>query len=134
MKPTPKQKKVAQAIIENSQSEQPTTAGIILDNIGYSKSIVKNPQMIMESDGVKQALVDLGFHEDNAKRVVADILNKSEDNNRLKAADMIFKVSGSYAPEKHLSVQVKGDVKDFQKHKELVDKFENELLAQYQNE
>lgn len=55
------------------------------------------------------ALKELGFDSDNAKRVVGEILNKefAEDTDRLKAAKLIFEVNGDMAPEKHLIVTKK---------------------------
>lgn len=57
---------------------------------------------------MKEALKDFGFSEENAKRVVGQILNNDshDPNARLKAADQVFKVHGSYAPDKHLNVNV----------------------------
>lgn len=52
--------------------------------------------------GVIEALATYGFTEENAKAVVSQIMTDedTEGHVRLKAADMMFKVAGSYAPEK----------------------------------
>lgn len=103
---TQKQKKLAKELIKNSQLAKPKNAGQLLENVGYAKNTAEAiPGVILGQKGLIEELEKLGFNEDNAKRVVGDILNKSEDNNRLKAADMVFKVHGSYAAEKH-EVQV----------------------------
>lgn len=58
---------------------------------------------------IVQALTDLGFDSNNAKRVVGQILNDytAEPRDRLKAAELTFKVQGDMAPEKHLIVTKK---------------------------
>lgn len=57
---------------------------------------------------IKEYLKEQGFDSDNAKRVVAQILNSEyeEAKDKLKAADIIFKVNGNYAAEKHINVNV----------------------------
>lgn len=111
--PTLKQKELAKAIIENLQEHPPKTAGQLLEIAGYSEiTAAASPGRTIEQAGVQEALADFGFSEENAKMVVAEILLKqdAEANARLKAADMVFKVQGSYAPEKidtrNLNVEV----------------------------
>lgn len=105
---TIRQKRVAKLIIENTKLDIPKTGGEIVASSGYGVSMKKNPQVIINSDGVREALEEQGFSEDNAKRVVKQILNSetAEPNARLKAADMVFKVHGSYAPDKNINVNV----------------------------
>lgn len=104
--PTTRQKRVAKLIIENATLDKPLTGGEIVENSGYGVSMKKNPQVILGSEGVKEALNDYGFNEDNAKKVVAKILLKedAQDKDRLKAADMVFDVHGSKAPQKHINI------------------------------
>jgi hypothetical protein len=113
---TQKQKKVAAKLVENLTVDNPKSAGEILDNIGYSKAIVKNPKMILESEGVKTELIALGFDPENAKKVVGEILDNeaNEPRDRLKAAEQVFKVHGSYAAEKtiNLSLQISKEERD----------------------
>ena len=56
----------------------------------------------------KEALEELGFNENTAKEVVGSILKDEtiEPQHRLKAAEQVFKVHGSYAPEKSVSVNI----------------------------
>lgn len=105
---TVKQKKIAKLIIENEALDIPLNAGQMLEKVGYSHNLVKQPGRVIESEGVKEALNEYGFSEDNAKRVVAEILLKKEaaDKDRLKAAEQVFKVHGSYAPEKSITAHV----------------------------
>lgn len=102
-KPSPLQHKLAEELIFNHQRQKPLHAGQLLEKVGYSKHLAKQPGRVIELKGVQKALAELGFHEDNAKRVVAEILNgkKQQSKDRLKAADMVFKVHGTYAPEQH---------------------------------
>lgn len=62
-----------------------------------------------------EELHKLGFDSNNAKRVVAEILNDetNEPKDRIKAAENVFKVQGDYAPEKHVNmhVEIKPSVK-----------------------
>lgn len=55
----------------------------------------------MESKGTQAELSALGFTEENAKAVTASILlnEKEASRDRLKAAEMTFKVHGTFQPE-----------------------------------
>ena|SRR3990167_198634 len=105
--PTLRQRKVAKAIVENLQSDEPLTAGKMLEKVRYGK-ISKQPSRVIESEGVQEALEDLGFTEDNAKKVVSEIMLDSDNdaNARLKATDQVFKVKGSYASEHQDQVNI----------------------------
>lgn len=62
--------------------DSPKDLGVILEDIGYSKSIALNPQMVLESKGFKQAVRDLGLTEDFiTSSLVEDI--KAKPKNRL---------------------------------------------------
>lgn len=106
--PTIKQKRAAKIIIENIDSPDPLTGGEIVENSGYGPSMKKNPQVVLNSEGVKDALTESGFTEYNAKKTVEAIMlnEKVEPNARLKASDMVFKVHGSYAPDKSINVNI----------------------------
>ena len=101
--PTEKQRRTARNIIENMKRPIPKTGAEILVSSGYSARTAVNPRVIIEGKGVKKALQDYGFNEAKAKKVVGRIMtSKNEDGNtRLRAADMVFKVFDTYAPEKH---------------------------------
>jgi len=53
-------------------------AGQIVEKSRYSKSMVIKPSVVIESEGVQEALEDYGFTEDNAKRVVTEIMMNPE--------------------------------------------------------
>lgn len=64
----------------------------------------------MAQKGVQESLEELGFHPDHAKRVVTRILDTGKEENQIRAADMIFKVHGSYAAEKNITVNVDASI------------------------
>ena len=82
-KPTPKQRIAARKIIENLYSNAPKDLGEILENIGYSKSIASNPQMVTESIGFKKALNDLGLTDELITTALVDDI-KAKPKNRIQ--------------------------------------------------
>lgn len=103
---TLRQKRVAKKLIENIKLDKPKTGGEIVASSGYGVSMKKNPQVIINSEGVKEALIEYGFSEERAKIVVGSILEKGKEENRIRAADMIFKTHGTYAPERRLNINI----------------------------
>lgn len=106
---TNKQRKLAEYIVQNAQLDAPLNKGEMLVKAGYDKTTaVATPTRVIEAEGVQIALAELGFTEDNAKGVVAEILLNpdADDGHRLKAAAEVFKVKGSYAAEKTIGLQV----------------------------
>lgn len=106
--PTQLQRKLAQRIVETADQVPPVNMGTLVESSGYSKMSAKSSAgIILNQEGTKEALQELGFHPDAAKQVVQEILHKGKsEKNRLTAADMVFKFHGSYAPEKRLNVNV----------------------------
>lgn len=123
-KPSERQRRVARKLIDNSILDKPLTGGEIVEASGYGVSMSKNPQVILESDGVKDALEEYGFSVDNADKVVAKILHEGKDENKLKASDQIYKRLGGYAPEKNVNVNL--EISTAPEIKELTEKL-NEL-------
>ncbi len=112
--PTPKQRKAARIMADVAMGLRPdiqNQADIVLES-GYGKTIAADPNKVLNTSGVTEALADLGFNEDTAKNVVQSILSNKEsaDKDRLKAADMVFKVHGTYAAEKHVSLNIDAQV------------------------
>jgi Holliday junction resolvasome RuvABC DNA-binding subunit len=104
---TIKQRKLAENIVENAKRTKPLNKKELVVSSGYGEISAKSSaHIIIDQKGVKDSLQEMGFDSENAKRVVAEILNKpdAQDKDRLKAADMIFDVHGDKAPEKHLVV------------------------------
>jgi len=75
---------------------------------GYSeKTAAGYPGTIVGQKGVREELKRLGIQEDlelAAKAIVAEILLLGEESNRLRAAEIIFKVLGAYNQPKRLEV------------------------------
>lgn len=105
---TPRQIKVAHALVENLQSPRPVSTGQVLKSVGYGTGLQNQPKRVLESDGVREELAIMGFDVDTARTVVSEILRSKyeEGPTRLKAADMVFKSFGAYAPEKHTNVNL----------------------------
>lgn len=123
---TVKQKRVAKLIIENATLDKPLNGGQMLAKVGYAKSMHRaKVNDVLESEGVLEELEANGFTEENAMKVVEEImLNREvEPNARLKATDQVFKVRGTYAPEKHASVVLNVDDITRDKTKSAISKF-----------
>ncbi len=120
--PTIKQRKVAKNLVDAMALDNPPTGGEIVESSGYGKSMSLYPARVIDTPGVKEALNDLGFSEENAKRVVGRILldESIDPSARLKASDQVFKVHGSYAAEKHVNLNV--EVEASPRIKELAEK------------
>lgn len=100
--PTILQKNLAENIILNERIKRYKTLRELLMASGYSETSANTePGKLIQNPGVQKALINLGFSEDSAKAVVGEILINGTEQNRLKAAEMVFKVHGTYAPEKH---------------------------------
>ncbi len=81
----------------------------MLEKVGYSKSMAKaKAGEILDSDGVKEELEILGFTEHAAMKVVQSIMNdkRVDPSARLKATDQVFKIRGTYAPEKSIVANI----------------------------
>lgn len=68
---------------------------------------VKGHRMLRQAK-IASYLAAKGFDSNNAKRVVGEIMNDSivEPKDRLKAAELTFKVHGDFAAEKSINVNV----------------------------
>ncbi len=96
---TIRQKKLANAIVDNLQAKKPKNKQELLVSVGYDElTAEKNSKQVIEAVGVQEELKVLGFDEATAKGVVSGILNDeaNEPKDRLKAAEMVFKVHGSF--------------------------------------
>jgi len=92
----------------------------ILIDAGYSETTAKsNSHKIVRSPGFILELEKVGFTREKADKTVASIMNdeRKKPADRLKAADMVYRILGAYAPEKHevLSVsQIYSQVMDLE--------------------
>lgn len=116
------QKRVARKIVEVAQSSEPITGGELVASVGYGLDMQRKPGEVLESQGVQEELGILGFTEAKAKEVVSVILGDTTEkaDSRLKAADMVFKAFGTYAPEKQITLNV--DLEPNEKLKALAEK------------
>ena len=114
LSPTPKQRKVARIMVDVALGKRPDiqTTGDIVVQAGYAPTVKDVPHKVLKKSGVQDAIQDLGFNEETAKKVVQQILNSetAQHKDRLKAADMVFKVNGTYAAEKRINVNVETTV------------------------
>lgn len=101
---TPLQENLADEIVKDIGKKKPRQKKDLLVSAGYDETTaLASPGRTIDQKGVRKALEARGFSEEAAKKVVEDIMlnEKVDPNARLKATDQVFKVQGSYAPEKH---------------------------------
>ena len=109
---TLRQKKLANAIVGNLTAAKPLNKQELVASVGYSElSADKKATEIIDSKGTQAELHKLGFDEETAKNVVAEILQFGEDDSvRLRAASEVFKVFGTYAAEKTFNLTASSSV------------------------
>lgn len=102
--PTVRQRRTARIIAEIAQGKHKDIKNNadIIKKAGYGSGLTTQPKRVLNSVGTTLALAELGFSSDTAKKVVAKILENddAEDRDRLRAADIVFKVTGDYASDK----------------------------------
>lgn len=106
---TVRQKKLAKLIVENSVSSKPLNKKEMLVSVGYTTNVAEvKAKEIIEQKGVKEELEVLGFTEEAAMKVVQEIMNSKDvdPSARLKATDQVFKIRGTYAPEKSIIANI----------------------------
>lgn len=129
---TIKQKRLAKEIISSLNQDTPIPSQVMMERAGYGKGVSKTPKRAIESKGVQEELQVLGFSEEAAKGVVASILHHSDnDMARLKASDQIFKVLGSYAPEKRENVNLNLNAQSSPQEEEIAKKANEDLRKLY---
>jgi len=94
--PTINQERAAKRVKEVIEKGEKIDGGDILENIGYSKSIAKNPKLIFQSKGFQEALKSLGFSVGAADMTIAKILRTGKEENQIKASQEIYKRFGAY--------------------------------------
>lgn len=130
---TLRQKRLARAIVDDLPNAPPATGGQLLAKVGYSHNLVKQPGRVLEAVGVTEELMALGFSVEEADRTVAHVLKTAKkDNDRLGAADRIYKRYGANAPDKtestNVNVNVNTNPEELNRFKEIRDRYEKELL------
>jgi hypothetical protein len=126
-----RQKLVARDIVEKTKNGEAIVMKEILAKRGYSKSVQKNPEQVLESIGVKQELSNLGFTVEGADGVVENILyNGKSEKTQLTAANLVYERLGAKAPDKSINVNV--SVLDDQAISDIADKLNKEMINVYQ--
>lgn len=114
VRPTPRQRRAAQLIVDSALGKRPDikNSGDIVLEAGYAATVKEVPHKVLETSGVYQALEERGFNPETAKEVVKSIMlsHKAKDSDRLKASDMVFKVHGTYAAERNISLNIATEV------------------------
>ena len=126
--PTPRQ----QALAEVIQRGEASTATEALRMVGYSETVaVHKPGEVVNSRGVKMALAELGMSEENAAKVVNEIMHdkSAPPSARLTASDMTFKVHGTYAPVKTETVSLEIDLEALQELRGVADAVAQNMRA-----
>lgn len=101
------QKALAVEIVKNAKARPPKNKTELVASSGYSAESARNhATMYINQIGVQEHLKKLGFHADNAKRVVAELLDSEDENIRIKASQEVFKIEGSYAAEKNINMNI----------------------------
>lgn len=124
--PTNLQRNLAENIVKNLKRKKPLNKKELVVSSGYDLTTAeKQVPAVFEQKGVKEALNELGFNEYSAKKVVKDIMlnEKVDANARLKATDQVFKVEGSYAPEKTANINMNVSVDIEEKANEAISRF-----------
>lgn len=107
--PTNLQKNLAREIIENVKRKKPKNKKELVLSSGYGiKTATQQIPAVFEQKGVIDALNDFGFSVDNAKKVVGKILNdeRVRPETRIRASEQVFKVHGTYAPDKSINLNI----------------------------
>lgn len=79
IRPTFKQKKLAQLVVNNMNSNAPVNKTELLGIVGYSESD-KTPSRVLESKGYLQALRDLGLTEELVTTSLVEDIEKKPQN------------------------------------------------------
>lgn len=128
---TIKQRRAARLMADAAIGKyKPKNSHELVRKAGYKESVaVTAPGKVLENPGTKAALAELGFNSETAKKVVAQILENStaENRDRLKAADLVFKVTGDYASDKIAKENANINPVIFAKIENTVFNFESEL-------
>lgn len=72
--PTPRQRKAAQAIVENLASSKPVSIAKVLESVGYGRGLQNQPNRVIESDGFQLLMAEYLPEKTIAKKH-AELLN-----------------------------------------------------------
>lgn len=102
---TKKQRKFVNEYADTGNGTQSALKAYNTEDNNTAKSIASEN---LTKPAIREELAILGFNTNTAKRVVGEILSEREvePQHRLKAADLVFKVTGDYAPEKAITLNL----------------------------
>lgn len=98
---TIKQKRLARELLDTAVMDNPPTAGQMLEKVGYSKNLAKQPGRVIQAQGVRDALEEYGLTE---KLITTALVNdiKKKPRNRLGelrlGAELLGKLKGNEQP------------------------------------
>lgn len=137
---TEKQRKLAELIVENQFLDKPLNAGQMLEKVGYSENLVKQPGRVIAAEGVQRTIAEL-IPDELLVVKHHELLNKTDKDGEIdtqavaKALDMAYKLKGSYAAEKTTSLNVNVDLKKTDKTEldDMREQFEEKLRQRLTN-
>ena len=98
--------------------DKPLTGGEMLEKVGYSPNLVKQPGRVMEAQGVKDALAEYGLTEELiVSSLASDIKGKPKDR----------------VAELRLAAQLRGMTEDKQNSKTVVVLVSGQTNSRYEN-
>lgn len=97
--------------------------------VGYKAATAKNPKNLTESKGWQQ-LLDEYISDEELVAIHKVGLRNSDPNVRFRYMDSAYKLKGSYAPEKHATLNVNVDVEQNQEALEFAAKLYGEAVMQ----
>lgn len=86
---TPRQRKAAIALSENISKKKPESIGKVLRDVGYTDEVSKRPSQVIDSQGFKEVLEELGVTDDKLATVLADGL----EANKVISAKIVAKAN-----------------------------------------
>lgn len=108
---TKKQREFVNEYVETGNGVQAALKAYDTTDYGTANAIATEN---LQKPAIIQELNVLGFDANTAKGVVSEILRErgAEPQHRLKAAELVFKVNGDFAPEKHVTLNLDANSSD----------------------
>lgn len=126
---TERQRKLGEIVAEAFINGEVLTDKALAQEAGYAggASVATLPDKKL-AESLKLAM----FSVDNAQEIVGEIMANPDNSaaDRLKAADMVFKSFGSYAPEKKITLDIKSNANVSPELEKVRLKYEAELRLQ----
>lgn len=125
-----RQRKLGEIVAEAFINGEDVSGKALVEAAGYAKN--SPPAVILSSKKAQEAISQALFSVDNAQEIVGEIMSNPDNDptDRLKAADMVFKSYGSYAPEKKINLDVRMGAKVSPEMETVRLKYEEELRLQ----